>query len=108
MDKKAELKAELTAILFGNVPEKFIPLVQGYVENMVEVALSGGGLSLVSMTDAALMALAGLDEEALEQYSSADMVLAFINMTDHAAKCYSRGMLDDQPTQPRKTPSNVN
>jgi hypothetical protein len=53
------------------------------------------------------MALAGLDEEALEQYSSADLVLAFINMTDHAAKCYTKGMLDDQPTQPRKTPSNV-
>jgi hypothetical protein len=108
MDKKAELKAELTSILFGNVPEKFIPLVQGYVENMVEAALSGGGLSLVSMTDAALMALAGVDDEALEQYSSADLVLAFINMTDHAAKCYTKGMLDEKPLKASKTPSNVN
>jgi hypothetical protein len=34
--------------------------------------------------------------------------LAFINMTDHAAKCYTKGMLDEKPLKASKTPSNVN
>ena len=111
--EKARLTTELTEGIVRNVPPKYMPIIHAYVANLVAIFCTPGGeLSLVSMTDAALLAIAKLDDDALASFTSSELVLAFINLTDHAARCHNNGLLDEANNSsnepPKKTPSNVN
>lgn len=119
---------EIVESAIREVPPKFVPMVRDYTRRIAHILLEDRTAGIVPLTNAALRSIVEADASDMD---AADVVLAFINMTDNVATILASlnpdlekklaeadstdlaqnlGLASARAAQttPRKTPRNIN